>query len=93
MSTPLILACLWALAATLIAMLPSRDHHWRAAYCLILIGVPLVGWVTLVEGPWVGLLVLAAGASVLRWPVWHLFRWMLRRRPAAEADVPQAQDR
>jgi hypothetical protein len=62
-SWPLILACLWVVAAHLIAMLPSRDHHWRAAYILIGFGVPLVGWVTWVEGPWVGLIVLGAGPA------------------------------
>lgn len=82
MNLSLVLACLWAIAANLVAMLPSRDHHWRAAYVLIAAGVPLVGWVTWANGPWIGMLVLAAGVSVLRWPVWHLF-WHLRRRVAA----------
>jgi hypothetical protein len=76
MSLSLILACLWAIAANLVAMLPTRDYHWRAAYCLIALGVPLVGWVTWANGPWIGLLVLAAGVSVLRWPVWYLWRWL-----------------
>jgi hypothetical protein len=79
MSWPLALACVWAIVANLIGMLPSKDHHWRAAYVLIGLGIPLVGWVTWVEGPWVGLIVLAAGCSVLRWPVWYLWRWISRR--------------
>ena len=79
MSWPLMLACLWAIVAHLIAMLPSRDQHWRAASVLIAVGIPLVGWVTFVEGPWIGLIVLGAGASVLRWPLWYLSRWVMRR--------------
>lgn len=79
MSWPLALACLWFIAANLIGMLPSKDHHWRAAYGLIALGIPLVGWVTWVEGPWVGLVVLAAGCSILRWPVWFLWRWVVGR--------------
>lgn len=79
MSLSLVLACLWAIAANLVAMLPSRDHHWRAACALIATGVPLVGWVTWANGPWIGMLVLAAGVSVLRWPVWHLWRWLAAR--------------
>jgi hypothetical protein len=79
MSWPLALACVWAIVANLIAMLPSKDHHWRAAYALIAVGIPLVGWVTWTEGPWIGLIVLAAGCSVLRWPVWYLWRWIMRR--------------
>lgn len=80
MSTSLILTCVWAIAANLIGMLPSKDYHWRAAYVLIALGVPLVGWVTWANGPWIGLLVLAAGASILRWPLWHLWLWATGRK-------------
>ncbi|TDK43213.1 DUF2484 family protein [Antarcticimicrobium luteum] len=80
MTPSLILACLWAVAANLTAMLPSRDNHWRAACALTALGIPLLGYVTYENGPWIGLLVLGAGISVLRWPVFYLTRW-LRRRP------------
>jgi hypothetical protein len=78
MSIPLVLAALWALVANLLAMLPSRDQHWRSAYILIAVGIPIVGWITWAHGPWVGLLVLAGGMSVLRWPVIYLGRWIRR---------------
>lgn len=78
MTLSLILACLWALAANLLAMTPSKDNHWRRAYVLIGIGIPLVGYVTYQNGPWVGLLVLVAGMSLLRWPVIYLGRWLRR---------------
>ena len=76
MPVSLVLACLWAVAANLLAMLPSRDRHWRRAYLLIALGVPVLGLVTWENGPWIGLLVLAAGMSVLRWPVIHPGRWL-----------------
>jgi hypothetical protein len=76
---PLALCLVWLIAANLIGMLPSRDHHWRAAYGLIAVGVPLLGWVTWEGGPIVGLAVLAAGASILRWPVVFFWRWLRRR--------------
>ncbi len=79
MSLPLVLAALWAVAANVLAMTPSRDQHWRNAYILIAIGIPIVGFVTFQHGPWVGLLVLAGGSSVLRWPVIYLGRWIKRR--------------
>ena len=79
MKVSLILAALWALAANVIAMLPSRDHHWRAAYALIAFGIPILGLVTWQYGPWVGLAVLVAGMSMLRWPVIYLGRWMRRK--------------
>lgn len=81
MSAPLIAACLWFVTATVTAMLPSRDYHWRAAYVLIAVGIPILGWVTYQNGPWPGLLVLAAGASILRWPLVRVWR-RIRRKTA-----------
>ncbi|SMX43452.1 DUF2484 family protein [Maliponia aquimaris] len=75
MTLSLILACAWAVVANVLAMIPSRDNHWRRAYVLIALGIPLVGYVTYENGPWVGLFVLFAGMSVLRWPVRYLLRW------------------
>lgn len=82
MSTSLILACLWGLAANVAAMIPSRDDHWTRAYVLIVLGVPILGYVTMQHGALIGLLVLAAGCSVLRWPVIYLGRW-IRRKPGS----------
>ncbi|MCU0826469.1 MAG: DUF2484 family protein [Tabrizicola sp.] len=76
---PLGLCMVWLIVANVIAMFPSRDYHWRAAYVLIAIGVPLLGWVTWELGPIVGMVVLAAGASILRWPVIFFWRWLRRR--------------
>ena len=81
MTLPLVAACLWLIATNLIAMFPSRDHHWRAAYALIVLGIPLLGWLTWTNGPLWGLAVLAAGASLLRWPLVYLWRWLRRRTP------------
>lgn len=78
MTLSVILVCLWAIAANLIAMLPSRDYHWRSAYVLISIGIPILGLVVAQHGPWVGLLVLAGACSILRWPVIYLMRWVRR---------------
>jgi Protein of unknown function (DUF2484) len=76
---PLALCLVWLIAANVIGIFPSRDLHWRAAYGMIAIGVPLLGWVTWESGPVVGLLLLAAGASILRWPVVYLWRWLRRQ--------------
>lgn len=78
MTPSLITAAVWALIANLIAFAPSRRGHWPAAWALIATGIPLVGWVTWQNGPVVGMLVLAAGVSMLRWPVIYLWRWMKR---------------
>jgi hypothetical protein len=75
MSLSLPLALIWLIAANVIAMFPSRDHHWRVAYGLIALGIPLLGWVTRANGMWWGLIFMIAAASVLRWPLIHLGRW------------------
>jgi hypothetical protein len=78
MILPLALCMVWLIAANVIAMFPSRDYHWRSAYLLIAIGVPLLGWVTYEGGPIIGMVVLAAGASILRWPMVYFWRWLRR---------------
>ncbi len=84
MSLSLILALGWLILANVIGMLPSKHKHWPSAFVLISIGLPLLAWVFWQNGPWVGLLVLAAAASILRWPVWYLFRWMKGLLPEAQ---------
>jgi len=86
MSISLTLACLWALIANVLAMTPSRDYHWRNAYVLIAVGIPILGYVVVQHGPWVGLLVLAGGCSVLRWPVIYLGRWLRRNMNKTPAE-------
>ncbi|WP_299849632.1 DUF2484 family protein [uncultured Roseovarius sp.] len=91
MSWSLILACLWAVSANVLAMVPSGDNHWRRAYALIAVGVPLLGYVTYENGPWMGFLVLAAGMSVLRWPMIYLGRWikgLFPRKTEASSSYP-----
>ena len=79
MTLSLILVCLWAVLAQVIALTPSRDHHWRVAYILIAVGIPLLGYVIYENGPWVGLLVMLGAMSILRWPVIYLTRWLRKR--------------
>lgn len=83
MTLSLILACAWGVAANLAAIIPSSDNHWTRAYVLIALGIPLVGFVTMQNGPWIGLAVLVAGMSLLRWPVIFLARWGRRAISAA----------
>lgn len=79
MSGSLIAVCAWLVAANVAAMVPSKDYHWRRAYVLIAIGIPLLVWVFWQNGIWIALLALAAGMSVLRWPVIYLGRWVKRQ--------------
>lgn len=83
MSLSLMACFIWAIVANILALIPSRDSHWTRAYVLIAIGIPLLGWVTYENGPWIGLIVLLAGMSILRWPLRFLVRW-IRRKLGAE---------
>ncbi|WP_050522277.1 DUF2484 family protein [Pseudorhodobacter wandonensis] len=76
MTAALTAALIWLVAANVTGFIPSRDYHWRAAYALIAVGIPILGWVTWVNGPIVGLIIFAMGASVLRWPLVYFWRWM-----------------
>lgn len=78
MSLALGAGCLWLILANLIAMFPSRDHHWRNAYMLIALGLPLLVWIGLTAGGLAAAVLAGAGASVLRWPVIYLGRWLRR---------------
>lgn len=80
MTTSLILACIWAIVANILAVTPSKDNHWTRAYILIAVGIPILGYVTYENGPWWGLAVLLAGMSMLRWPVIYLTRWLRGQR-------------
>ncbi len=73
---PVMLGCGWLIIANVLAMMPSRDNHWRRAYVLMGFGIPLLGYITYINGPLWGMLFLIAGASVLRWPVVYLARWL-----------------
>lgn len=77
MTLSLTLACLWALIATLIAILPSKRSHWPQAYVLIAVGIPLLGFVTYQNGPMAGVICALAGASILRWPLRYFVRWAM----------------
>jgi hypothetical protein len=75
---PLVAALIWLIAANVIGMLPSRDHHWRNAYVLIAVGVPILIWLSYAKGLLWGLVFLIAAGSVLRWPLIYLMRWLRR---------------
>ncbi|MBI1418575.1 MAG: DUF2484 family protein [Limimaricola sp.] len=79
MTFSLTLCLVWMLVANVLALIPSRDNHWTRAYGLIATGIPLLGYATWQNGPLVGLLLFAAGASILRWPLIFLWRWARRQ--------------
>ena len=75
----LVAGLLWLVAANVTGMLPSKDYHWRNAYRLIAVGVPLLIWLVYENGAWWGLAFLIAAGSVLRWPLLYAWRWIRAR--------------
>lgn len=75
----MIAALSWFVVATILAAIPSNDHHWRRAYFLMAVGFPILIWVGYQNGPWVALVFFLAGCSFLRWPVIYLWRWVRSR--------------
>lgn len=73
--TGFVLLCLWVLLAAGAQALPTR-YHWRLAYGLIALGLPLVGFIGWQSGLLWALGAFAVGASVLRWPLIYLTRWL-----------------
>ncbi|WP_296425205.1 DUF2484 family protein [Yoonia sp.] len=70
--------CLWVVLAFVMQAIPSNDNHWRRAYVLIAVGLPLLVWVTWRDGVWAGALALVVGGLVLRWPLLYFWRWLRR---------------
>ncbi|MTH77287.1 DUF2484 family protein [Paracoccus aestuariivivens] len=62
--------------------MPLIRHHRRhaAIWLLVMPGVPLLGWLTYLCGPTLGVLFLALGLSILVWPP---LDWLQRRRRRA----------
>jgi hypothetical protein len=85
MTTSLVLSFVWLILANVLAMIPSNDDHWRRAYFLIAVGLPLWVWLLVQNGPFVAIVILAAAASVLRWPVRYLLRWVRRQVGGGQA--------
>ena len=75
MSLPVLLACLWALAAAGTALLPIRRQLWPVMV-LMPSAIALAVWIGLAHG-WVWLLPIAlALLSVMRNPLRFMLRWL-----------------
>lgn len=76
--TAIVLVCLWIISAKVVAVFPSKDFHWCAAYVLIAIGLPILCWTVYQHGVFAGMAALLIGSWVLRWPVYYFGKWIKR---------------
>ena len=61
--------CLWLLAAAAAGLLPPRWERRPSAAALVATGVPILGFLTWLHGPMVGLLALGLGVMLLWRPL------------------------
>jgi len=71
-------ACLWALAATGVALLPMRLQY-APGLALLLAAPGLVAWLAADHGPWLALAGAVAVVSLFRRPLRYLAGRMLAR--------------
>lgn len=83
MSLSLILACLWVLTATAVAMLPMRRQFLPGGTLLFLTPV-LIAVIWWEHGVWFGLAVLFGFLSMMRNPL----RYLWRRAKGEKPEVP-----
>lgn len=85
MSLSLILACLWVLAATAVALLPMR-RQFPPGIVLLLTAPLLIAFLGYEHGVIVALLGVAGFASMFRRPLGYLARRALRRERKEEGE-------
>lgn len=73
MSGSLLLAVAWIVLACLLAM-ALRHRQGVAIVALIVLGIPVAGWITQQHGPVPGMAAIAFGACLMRWPLPRLMR-------------------
>ncbi|SFL94531.1 DUF2484 family protein [Shimia aestuarii] len=83
MSFALILACLWVLAAAIVAMLPMR-HQYLPGVALLIAAPILIGVIWVQHGAWLGGVALFGFLSMFRRPLRYFYR-RARGVPEAEA--------
>ncbi len=80
MSLPLVIGCIWVLAATIVAMLPMKYQYVPGV--ALLVGAPaLIIWIGYAHGWFFAVLGLFAFASMFRNPLIYFYRRARGERP------------
>ncbi|WP_411890698.1 DUF2484 family protein [Yoonia sp. SDW83-1] len=80
MSLPLIIGCLWVLAATIVALLPMK-HQYKPGLTLLIAAPFLIVWIGYAHGWVFGVLGLLAFVSMFRNPLIYLYKRARGERP------------
>ena len=84
MNWPVVIAALWVLAATVVALLPMRMQYVPGV-ALLLVAPVLIIWLEVLYGWWVGVLALLAFISMFRNPL----RYLLARARGQRPEIPK----
>lgn len=84
MNWPVVIASLWVLAATVVALLPMRLQYVPGV-ALLLAAPVLIVWLGWLYGWWAGALALAGFVSMFRNPL----RYMLARLRGQRPEIPK----
>ncbi len=89
MSPAAIAACLWVLAAALVALLPMRRQYAPGFVLLAMVPV-LIVWLAVTYGVWAGVAILAVFVSMFRRPLIYFAKRAMGRvppRPSGDGDA------
>ena len=90
MSLSLILASVWAVAATIVALLPMRFQYLPGSVLLLSAPV-LIGYIGYQHGIWIALLGLLAFLSMFRRPLIYLGRKALGLPALSPKDIERSE--
>lgn len=76
MTLPIVLACLWVLAATITAFLPMR-RQFAPGLALLIAAPVLIVWLAVETNVWIGLAAFAGFVSMFRNPLRYLVKMAL----------------
>ncbi len=80
MSLPVVLSCLWVLAAALVALLPMR-RQFAPGFVLLAMVPVLIVWLAVTYGAWAGLAIFMVFISMFRRPLIYLAKRAMGRIP------------
>lgn len=75
-----IAACLWVLAAAVVALLPMR-RQFVLGFILLTLAPVLIVWLSLTYGAWIGVVAVLAFVSMFRKPLYHIGKRLIRGEP------------
>ncbi|WP_347310476.1 DUF2484 family protein [Defluviimonas sp. SAOS-178_SWC] len=88
MTLPVVLACFWVLAATIVAFLPMRYQILPGLVLLVAAPVMIV-WLAMATNVWIGLAAFAGFLSMFRNPLRYLIKKAMGKKTPTKEREPE----